>query len=288
MWNKDFRHSGIPIFHHRLPFQYPVVMFFDTHVHFDDFMKDGSLEAVLERAEVSNVWKMIAVGGSPEANETAQQMAQAFPQRIFAAAGYDRHLAGEPVDITALRELASKESTVAIGETGLDYFYEPGKAKVQQRLFFQCLETSIHSRRPVIVHTRDADDDTLGMLTDFSNHWKGDAARLGVIHCFTRGRKLATALLDLGFYLSFSGIVTFANADPLREVVKFVPDDRLLIETDSPYLAPVPHRGKRCEPAFVADTAKRLAELRGVAVELLAKTTLENAVHLFGLKEKTL
>jgi TatD DNase family protein len=229
---------------------------------------------------------MVAVGGSPEANDVAQQMAQAFPQRIFAAAGYDRHLAGTPVDITALRELAARESTVAIGETGLDYFYEPEKAKEQQRLFFQCLETSIHSRKPVIVHTRDADDDTLGMLTDFSKHWKGDPSRVGVIHCFTRDQKMAKALLDLGFYISFSGIVTFANADPLCEVAKFVPEDRLLIETDSPYLAPVPHRGKRCEPAFVVDTAKHLAELRGVAVESLAEMTLNNANHLFGLEEK--
>lgn len=261
-------------------------MYFDTHVHFDDFVKDGTLEAVLERAEVAGIFKMIAVGGSPEANDVAQRMAEAFPRRIVAAAGYDRHLAGMLVDITTLRELAAKPLTVAIGETGLDYFYEPEKAQEQQRLFSQCLEIAAHFRKPVIVHTRDADDDTLGMLTDFSKHWKGDPARCGVIHCFTRDRKMATALLDLGFYISFSGIVTFANADPLREVAKCIPDDRLLIETDAPYLAPVPHRGKRCEPAFVADTAKRLAGLRGCAVESLAKTTAQNAVCLFGLEEE--
>lgn len=260
-------------------------MFFDTHVHFDDFVKDGTLEDVLARAELSNVRKMIAVGGSPEANETAQKLAEAFPERIYAAAGYDRHMADSICDITALRELAAKDSTVAIGETGLDYFYEPEKAKEQQRLFFQCLEAATHVRKPVIVHTRDADDDTLAILADFSKHWKGDPARVGVLHCFTRDQKMAKALLDLGFYISFSGIITFANADPLREVVRFVPDDRLLIETDAPYLAPVPHRGKRCEPAFVVDTAKRLAELRGCAVESLAKTTMENAIQLFGLKE---
>ncbi|MGE4489630.1 MAG: TatD family hydrolase [Kiritimatiellales bacterium] len=260
-------------------------MFFDTHVHFDDFVADGTLEQIIGRAELSNVWKMVAVGGAPDANRIAQLMASAFPGRIFAAAGYDRHLAGTPVDITALRELAAKPETVAIGETGLDYFYEPEKAAEQQRLFFQCLETSIQSRKPVIVHTRDADADTLAMLTDFSNHWKGDAGRLGVIHCFTRDRKMAEAFLDLGFYISFSGIVTFLNADPLREVAKLIPDDRMLIETDSPYLAPVPHRGKRCEPAFVADTAKRLAELRGCAVESLAETTAANAAELFGLED---
>ncbi len=263
-------------------------MFFDTHVHFDDFVKDGTLESVLERADIANAFNMIAVGGSPEANELAQRLAGAFPKRIYAAAGYDRHMAGSICDITALRELAANDVTVAIGETGLDYFYEPEKAKEQQRLFFQCLEISIHSRKPVIVHTRDADDDTLSILTDFSKHWKGDPACLGVIHCFTRDQKMAKALLDLGFYISFSGIVTFANADPLREVAIFIPDDRLLIETDAPYLAPVPHRGERCEPAFVVDTAKRLAELRGFTVESLAKTTMENAIQLFGLKEKML
>ena len=258
-------------------------MFFDTHVHFDDFVKDGTLEPVLERADIARVSKMIAVGGSSEANELAQMLAGAFPKCIYAAAGYDRHMAGSLCDITALRELAAKDVTVAVGETGLDYFYEPEKAKEQQRLFSQCLETAIHVRKPVIVHTRDADDDTLSILTDFSKHWKGDPARVGVIHCFTRDERMAKLLLDLGFYISFSGIVTFANADPLREVAKFVPDDRLLIETDAPYLAPIPHRGERCEPAFVVDTAKRLAELRGCEVESLAKTTLENACQLFGL-----
>lgn len=260
-------------------------MFFDTHVHFDGFVKDGTLEQVLADAEAADVQKMIAVGGSPEANELAKMLAEAFPKQIYASAGYDRHMAGSVCDITALRDFASTAGTVAIGEIGLDYFYEPEKAKEQQRLFFQCLETAIHFRKPVIVHTRDADDDTLAMLTDFSRNWKGDPARTGVIHCFTRDRRMAEALLDLGFYISFSGIVTFANADPLREVAKYIPDDRLLIETDSPYLAPVPRRGTRCEPAFITDTAKRLAGLRGCAVESLAKTAAENAVRLFGLEE---
>jgi len=261
-------------------------MFFDTHVHFDDFVADGSLAAILERADVSNVRKFLAVGGSPEANALSLKLACEFPQRIFGSVGYDRDLAGEDNDIAALRELAARTETVAIGETGLDYFYEPEKSKEQKALFFQCLETAAAVQKPVIVHTRDADDDTLGMLTDFSKGWKGDPSRIGVLHCFTRDRTFARALLDLGFYISFSGIVTFRNADPLREVAQFVPEDRLLIETDSPYLAPMPHRGKRCEPAFVADTAKRLAELRGCAVESLAKASAVNATHLFGLSEE--
>lgn len=260
-------------------------MFLDTHVHFDDFVKDGTLDGVLERAAAAGVSRMLAVGGSPEANALAQELAGTFPAQIFAAAGYDRHLAEADCDIAALRALAAKPATAAIGETGLDYFYEPEKAKAQQRLFLQCLETALQAGKPVIVHTRDADDDTLGILADYARQWKGDAARLGVIHCFTRDQRMAKALLDLGFYISFSGIVTFLNAGPLRELAPFIPADRLLIETDAPYLAPVPHRGQRCEPAFVVETAKRLAELRGGTVECLGKTTARNAAHLFGLKE---
>lgn len=259
-------------------------MFFDTHVHFDDFVEEGLLESLLERAEAAHVSRMIAVGGSPEANRTAQMLAGAFPGRIFAAAGYDRHMVDGPVyDITALRELAALPQTVAIGETGLDYFYEPEKAKEQQRLFFQCLEIAIDTQTPVIVHTRDADADTVAMLKDYVNHWKGDPDRVGVIHCFTRDEQVAKALLDLGFYISFSGILTFANAEPLRAAAKTIPADRILIETDSPYLAPVPHRGKRCEPAFVGDTLACLAKVRSCSLESLAQITSQNAAHLFGL-----
>lgn len=258
-------------------------MYFDTHVHFDDFEADGSMEAILERAEKAWVYKMLAVGGSPGANERSLKLAEQFPGKIFGSAGYDRDLAGGKNDLAALRKLAEKPECVAVGETGLDYFYEPEMAGEQKTLFCQCLEIAANIGKPVIVHTRDADEDTLGLLSDFSKVWSGDPARLGVLHCFTRDKKMATALLDLGFYISFSGIVTFRNADPLREVAQMVPLDRMLIETDAPYLAPVPHRGKRCEPAFVADTAARLAELRGVKVEELAEQTSHNAHVLFGL-----
>ncbi|MBC8205675.1 MAG: TatD family hydrolase [Kiritimatiellales bacterium] len=257
-------------------------MFFDTHVHFDDFVEDGSFEAVLERAQAAKVHHLLAVGGSVEGNELSLKLAGEFPGTIFGSVGYNRDLAGESLDFSLLREQAARSETVAIGENGLDYFYEPEKAAEQKEIFSQCLEIAAEVRKPVIIHTRDADDDTLGMLTDFSKVWKGDPANLGVLHCFTRDEKLAKALLDLGLMISFSGIVTFRNADPLREVAKMVPADRILIETDSPYLAPVPHRGKRCEPAFVVDTAALLADLRGVTVEALAGQTAHNAHALFG------
>ncbi len=258
-------------------------MFFDTHVHFDDFVRDGSFDAVLERAQTSSVHQMLAVGGSPAANALSLTLTAQFPGKIFGSVGYDRDLAGEALDFDLLREQAARPETVAIGETGLDYFYEPEKAAEQKALFSRCLEIAAEVSKPVMVHTRDADDDTIGLLRDFSRVWKGDPGRIGVLHCFTRDDKLAKALIDLGFFISFSGIVTFRNADSLREVAKEIPADRMLIETDSPYLAPVPHRGRRCEPAFVADTAALLADLRGTTVEAIAEKTRLNAEALFGV-----
>ena len=262
-------------------FGYPLRMFIDTHVHFDNFVEDGTFDAVLENAAAANVRKMLAVGGSPAANALALRLAERFDGRIFGSVGYDRDLAGTDCDLRLLREQAARPDVVAIGETGLDYFYEPEKAMAQKELFSQCLDIAGEVGKPVIVHTRDSDDDTIGLLRDHSRVWKHDPARIGVIHCFTRDERMAKTMLDLGFMISFSGIVTFRNADPLREVAKMVPADRMLIETDSPYLAPVPHRGKRCEPAFVADTAALLAELRGVTIEVLAVQTSRNAQALF-------
>jgi TatD DNase family protein len=260
-------------------------MFFDTHVHFDDFAADGSLAAVLERAAAAGIGKMIAIGGNPEANQLALKLAEEHPGSLRASVGFDRNLAGEPYDMTALRELAENPQVVAIGETGLDYCYEPEKTTEQKRLFAECLALAAEIQKPVVVHSRDADDDTLAMLREFAGARKGDPARIGVLHCFTRDQTFAEAVLNLGFCISFSGIVTFANAGLLRDVAKMIPADRLLIETDSPYLAPVPHRGKRCEPAFMVETAKRLAEVRGCTVESIKEITAANARALFSWEE---
>jgi len=171
----------------------------------------------------------------------------------------------------------------AVGEAGLDYYYTAETAAEQKTLFNENLALAVEFEKPVVVHSRDADEDTIDLLRDFSQAWKGDELCRGVLHCFTRDAKFAKAVLDLGLYVSFSGIVTFNNADALREVVQYVPDDRLLIETDSPYLAPVPMRGKRCEPAFVVHTAEKLAELKGCSVDSIAELTSKNARTLFAL-----
>lgn len=257
-------------------------MFIDTHVHFDDFHADGSVSDLLARAREAVVAQMIAVGGSIESNRLAIQLAAEHEQRIFATAGLDRDLAKTGYDLAACVAQANDASVLGIGEIGLDYFYEPEHARAQKKLFGEMLNLSIETRKPVIVHARDADEDVLAMLADFERGWQGDADRVGVLHCFTRSREFARRLLDLGFYISFSGIVTFRNADELREVVAYVPDDRLLIETDSPYLAPIPMRGKRNEPTFVPFVAEQLAQIKKTSAQAMGYLTAQNASALFG------
>ena len=166
---------------------------------------------------------------------------------------------------------------VAIGETGLDYYYDKSDRQVQQDLFRVHVGVARETGLPLIVHTRDAEDDTVRILTEEMD--KG--AYPALIHCFTASADFARAVLDLGLTISLSGIVTFKNAKDLQDIAKVIPEDRLLVETDAPFLAPVPHRGRPCEPAFVADTARFVADLRGVSLEALSETTTANFKRLF-------
>ena len=261
----------------------PRIMFIDTHVHFDRFVKDGTFSEILERAVDAQIHEMVAIGGTAEANVLSLKLAEEYPGRIFGCAGYDRDETDKIPDLSELRNFVADPLVKAVGETGLDYYYTAETAKEQKALFNENLALAVEFSKPVVVHSRDADEDTLSLLKDFSNAWTGEEGRLGVLHCFTRDTKFARRVLDLGLMISFSGIVTFANADPLREVVRYVPDDCLLIETDSPYLAPVPVRGKRCEPSFVVHTAKQLAELKDYSLDCLANLTARNARALFAL-----
>lgn len=259
------------------------VMFIDTHVHFDRFVKEGSFSELMKNAHEAKVLEMVAVGGTPDANALSLKLAKEYPGCIFACAGLDRDETDKACDLAVLREYVADPLTKAVGETGLDYYYTAETGAAQKKLFAENLALAVEFEKPVVVHSRDADDDTIALLRDYASAWSGDSGRLGVLHCFTRDRAFARKVLDLGLMISFSGIVTFANADPLREVVAYVPDDRLLIETDSPYLAPVPMRGTRCEPAFVVHTAKQLAELKGCSLDSLASLTAKNARALFAL-----
>lgn len=196
---------------------------------------------------------------------------------VFASVGvHPLSAAEEQVDAETLSEMTELNKIVAIGETGLDYYYQTDTQEQQLQSFQTHLQVASKHKLPVIVHTRDAREDTLQMIKAH-----GDPESAGVLHCFTESWEMAKAAMDLNYSISFSGIITFRNAAELRDVVKKVPLDRILIETDAPYLAPVPHRGKKNEPKFVVDVAQCVADLKGISIEKLAEITTDNFHRLF-------
>jgi len=255
----------------------------DSHVHFDSFDKIDLAEKIIDRAHASGVNQMIAIGGSDEANERAVKLAGKYPGRIFAVVGYDRDKADAENDLAAVREMIRihPDRVVGIGESGLDYHYEPETAPSQRKLFESMLEIAAETERPVVVHSREADQDTVELLKNYIRNWRGDPGRPGVLHCFTGTYEFARKLLDLGLMISFSGILTFRNAEALRDCARRLPLDRILIETDAPYLAPVPFRGKTNEPALVSKVAETLASIRGDTLQIIAGQTSVNARFLF-------
>jgi len=250
------------------------VILADSHCHLDDPQFDADREAVIERARAAGVETMLAVGSGPPDLEAGIRLAEGHAQ-IVASVGVHPHETAKatPETFERLRELLANPKVVAIGEIGLDYHYNFSPPEVQREVFARQLEMARAASRPVIIHTREAWPDTLRMLAE---------ARLagGIMHCFSEGPAEAEQVLALGFHISFAGVVTFPKALRVQAVARMVPLDRLLVETDAPYLAPVPHRGKRNEPAFVVETARKAAELRGVTVEEIAAATTENFKRL--------
>jgi len=256
-------------------------MLVDSHCHLDRLdlaSHGGSLDAALAAARARGVGHFLCIGVSADNAAAVKSLAERY-------ADVDCSVGVHPLDIEpgsapALDWLLGEldhPHVVAIGETGLDYHYQPEAAALQQQAFRLHLEAARISGKPVIVHTREARADTLRLLREAA------LPQAGVLHCFTEDWEMAKAALDLGFYISLSGIVTFRNAAALREVARQVPVDRLLVETDSPYLAPVPHRGKANLPEYVREVAEFLAELRGIAYESLAEQTTDNFRRLFPL-----
>ena len=262
-------------------------MFVDSHAHIDGEEFDADRGEVVARARAAGVVAILNVGtGDPHSGslERAVRVAEEY-ENVFAAAGVHPHDARLFDDAAAERLqgiVTGSPRVVAWGEIGLDYHYDHSPRDVQREVFRRQLRLAREARLPVIIHSREADEDTVEILAE---EWAG-AGRGGVMHCFGGGRRMAERALELGFYVSFAGNVTFKKAEPLREVARIVPLDRLLVETDCPYLAPVPHRGRRNEPAYVADTARFLAELRGTAPEELGRATSENFARLFGVELK--
>jgi len=256
---------------------------FDTHahLHFPEFADD--LDAVLERARAAGIVGMVTIGTDRETNPAAVALAERLPD-VYATVGIHPHDAAEATeaDFEALESLArSSAKVVAIGEMGLDFFRDLSPRDIQERVFRRQLGLARRLGRPVVVHCRDAHAEMLAILSEERVGEMG-----GVMHCFSADVEVAKRCLDLGLLISIAGPVTYKNARSLPDVARFVPEDRLVVETDCPFLPPHPHRGQRNEPAYVALTAARVAELRGAALDALGTATTRNAARLFRLSEE--
>ena len=253
-------------------------MLVDSHCHLDFPELVGDLPAVLRRMAANGVGAALCAGVTLERLPAILEIASGC-KNIFAAVGVHPDTEdGEEPDVETLIRLAGHKKIVAIGETGLDYYRLTGDLAWQRRRFRVHIEAARRSGKPLIIHTRSAKDDTLRILEE-----EGAGAVGGVFHCFTEDRDTAWRAIELGFHVSFSGIVTFKNALDLKAVAAELPLDRLLVETDAPYLAPVPHRGKLNEPAFVHYVAEEIARLRGIAFEQSAQATTRNFCRLFNV-----
>lgn len=257
-------------------------MLVDSHAHIDGPEFDNDRDDVIARAHQAGVSTILNVGtGDP--NSGAFERAVALAEKhesVFAAVGvhpHDARLLDEPAEERLVSLVANSSRVVAWGEIGLDFHYDNSPRDTQRRVFSRQLQLAREAKLPVVVHTREAEDETIEILRD-------EDARSGVMHCFSGSGRLAQQCIELGFHISFSGIITFKKAEGLREVARNVPLERLLVETDCPYLAPVPHRGKRNEPAFVVEVARYVADLRGLTLEEFAGVTTDNFHRLFALR----
>ncbi len=247
----------------------------DSHCHLDSTEFDADRDQAIERALAAGVEHMVAIGtgtGPPDL-EAGIRLADKYPA-LLATAGIHPHDAAKagPGDYRRIADLLAHPKVVAVGEIGLDYHYDFAPPEAQKSAFIEQMSIAASARKPIVIHTREAWDDTLRLL---EKHWKPHGIG-GIMHCFSGGPEEARRALDLGFYLSFGGILTFPKATQVQESAKAAPSDRILLETDAPYLAPVPKRGKRNEPALIVHTAQELAELRGESFEDVCRITTGN------------
>jgi TatD DNase family protein len=250
----------------------------DSHCHLDFPDFSGEVDAIVARAAEAGVGRMVTICTRLRQADAVRAIAEAHPGVFWAAGGHPLHVVEEPpVTLEALEALAAHPKFVAIGETGLDFHYAADSAEAQEASFRLHIEAARRTGLPLVIHARDADRDMARILTH--EHAAGHFA--AVMHCFTASRALAETALGLGFYLSISGIATFRSAAELRDVFADAPRERLLVETDAPYLAPVPYRGRRNEPAFVADTARAMAMHLGMEPAAFAALTSANFDRLF-------
>jgi TatD DNase family protein len=251
----------------------------DSHCHLDSEQFNEDRDAVIGRALAAGVENMVAIGtgNGPPDLEAGIRLADRYPS-FYATVGVHPHDAAKASSETFddLKNLLAHPKVIAIGEIGLDYHYDFSPRETQRDVFIEQMRIARDAKKPIVIHTREAWADTVALLRE---HW-APAGIGGIMHCFSGGSEQAREALDLGFYLSFGGIVTFPKAVEIQEAAKMAPSNRILVETDAPYLAPVPKRGKRNEPAYVVDTAKKLAELRGVSLSEIESATTQNFKHL--------
>ncbi len=255
------------------------IKYFDSHAHINLHHFDNDREEVLNKIFSSGVEKFVIPGVDLETIHSAIKMADNYPNKIYTAVGY------HPTDsikwnddiFNQVKELAKNKSVVAIGEIGLDYYWDTSPKDIQHDVFRTQINLAKEIDLPVIIHTRDSHEDTLKIL-------KEEHATKGIFHCFSGDTKFAEECIDIGFYISFAGNITFKNAQNLRDVAKFTPIESILIETDSPYLTPMPDRGKRNDSSYVRYVAKQIAEVKNISVEEVAEITFNNAMKVFNIK----
>ena len=257
-------------------------MLIDSHCHLDyDGIAPSEIPVLLERARAAGVGRVVTVGISKPDFPKTVEIAESEPD-VFCCLGVHPHEAekeGQTITVEEIEQLAAHPKMIGIGETGLDYFYEHAPRAAQERVFRTHIRACIRTGLPLVIHTREAEDDTIRILCE---ERKGNEDKLrGVFHCFSSKNDLALFGLEIGFYLSFSGMLTFNKSEDIRATAAQAPLDRILVETDAPFLAPVPLRGKKAEPSFVVHTAKRLAEVKGVAQNVIEEATTQNFFNLF-------
>lgn len=255
-------------------------MLIDSHVHLDDKRFDGDRDILIESLKINNIEMVINIGADLETSVASVDLANKYPN-VYAAVGVHPHSAKEvnTMVMEQLRDLASNNKVVAIGEIGLDFYYDNSPRDLQRKWFIEQLKLAKELDLPVIIHTRDAAQETFDIL---KNNQNGNVR--GVLHCYSGSSEMALEYVGMGFHISLGGPVTFKNARIVREVAEAVPLDKLLIETDCPYLTPEPYRGKRNEPLYVKYVAEKLAEVKKISYEEFVKATNRNTKELFGIK----
>jgi TatD DNase family protein len=253
-------------------------MLVDSHCHLDFPEFAPELDQVVQRARDAGVGRMVSISTRVRKHAQVLSIAEKFAD-VFCSVGTHPHYAHEELDVdaAALVKIAQHPKVVAIGEAGLDYHYDNSPREAQEQGFRAHIQAARETKLPLVIHAREADDDVARILREET----GKGAFPAVLHCFTGGRDLAFAAVELGHYVSFTGILTFKNSQNLRDIAAALPADRVLVETDAPYLAPLPYRGKRNEPSYVVETAKTLAQTRGVSPDEIARQTTENFYRLF-------